>query len=119
MLGLTVLLGLGGVIAGAIGAHPPEGFLEDEEMRNGWRSAVYFLLFHVLVVLACADLAAASLGRFRLPVQLFIAGILLFSGSIFLLALGGPSWLGPVTPVGGLILMLGWAALFFQVVRAG
>ncbi len=49
----------------------------------------------------------------------FAAGVLLFSGSLYVLALGGPRWLGPVTPLGGLAFIAGWLALLWAGVRSG
>ncbi len=110
----TALLGLGGVIGGAIAAHPPEGFFAGEETRNAWNSASLFLLFHVLAILAIADLRNRRLAPFRSSVIFFLIGILLFSGSIFALAAGAPKFLGPVTPVGGLFLIGAWISLALQ-----
>jgi len=71
---------------------------------------VRYQLLHVPALLA-AGLLARSGGEVRLTVWLFVLGTLLFSGSLYALALGGPRWLGPVTPVGGVALIAGWIAL--------
>jgi uncharacterized membrane protein YgdD (TMEM256/DUF423 family) len=49
----------------------------------------------------------------------FLVGVLAFSGSLYLLALGGPRWLGPVTPLGGLAFVTGWLALLVAALRSG
>jgi uncharacterized membrane protein YgdD (TMEM256/DUF423 family) len=68
-----------------------------------------------------ALLAVALLLKWGVKVQLsgylFATGIVLFSGSLYLLALTGAKWLGPITPLGGLCFILGWAWLLFQVAR--
>ena len=119
VLAVVGLLGLCGVLAGALGAPPPEGFLVEEGQRSSWNSAVIFLLFHVLAILALANLREGTLAPFRLSGLLMFAGAILFSGSIFALSAGGPGWLGPVTPVGGLLLMAGWGALFLRLLVGG
>ena len=63
--------------------------------------------------MACADATLAQ------PAAGFVVGTVLFSGSLYLLALGGPRWLGPITPVGGLAFIVGWVALAVAAVRAG
>ena len=116
-LSATALLGFLAVVAGAIGSHPPEGFLDSPSAREGWNTAAAFLLFHALAALAIADLPKGSRGRFRATGNLFLLGAVLFSGSIFGLAAGLPSWLGPVTPLGGLFLLAGWLVLAVQLAR--
>ena len=116
---LVATAGIGGlgVVAGALGAHPPDGFLQEAAQRDAWNSASIFLLFHVLAVLGMGDLRNRSLPPFRLSALLFIIGILLFSGSIFILSAGGPRFLGPVTPLGGLFLIGGWVSFGIQLLR--
>jgi uncharacterized membrane protein YgdD (TMEM256/DUF423 family) len=56
--------------------------------------------------------------RTRVPTALFLGGAILFSGSLYAMALGAPLWLGAVTPVGGLLFMAGWATLILAAARA-
>jgi len=114
---LAALMGLSAVVAGALGAHPPDGFFPSGEGSKSWNSAVIFQMFHVLAILGVVGLGLGSACWIRAALLLFIAGSLLFSGSIYALALGGPGWLGPVTPLGGLALMGGWGCLFVGVLR--
>jgi uncharacterized membrane protein YgdD (TMEM256/DUF423 family) len=79
---------------------------------------VLYHLVHALAVLAIA-LGADRLRRPRLIATLFAAGIAIFSGTLYLLAITGHGWLGAVTPVGGLLLLAGWAALLFEGFRRG
>jgi uncharacterized membrane protein YgdD (TMEM256/DUF423 family) len=104
-------LGACGVICGSLGAHPIRAALEAAGMRAAWETAVEFQLLHcaALVGLAGWLRAPAPAGRCASwAARLWVAGILLFSGSLYALALGGPRWLGPVTPLGGLCLIAGW-----------
>jgi uncharacterized membrane protein YgdD (TMEM256/DUF423 family) len=79
---------------------------------------VLYHLVHALVVLAVA-FAADRLRRPRLVAGLFTAGIAIFSGTLYLLAITGTMWLGAVTPVGGLLLLAGWASLIVEGFRRG
>lgn len=117
LLGLIATLGGIGVVAGALGAHPPEGFFPSNESRGAWNTGVIFLLLHVLVVLAVGDLRDRSLEGFRVAALLFLLGAVLFSGSIFALTMGAPGVFGPVTPIGGTLLIAGWIALAYRLIR--
>jgi uncharacterized membrane protein YgdD (TMEM256/DUF423 family) len=99
MSALGPLLGFLGVALGAFGAHALKGRVDPEL----WRTAVLYQLVH-----AAAMLAAPSATRFWAP------GVLVFSGTLYALALGAPRWLGAVTPVGGLLLLAGWASLLIK-----
>lgn len=105
------ILGLIGVALGAFGAHGLDSTLQGLGTKAAWQTAVEYQMWHTLALLALARLPA-SRPRLALAAGLcFILGILLFSGSLYWLALDGPRWLGPVTPVGGLLLIVGWLLL--------
>jgi uncharacterized membrane protein YgdD (TMEM256/DUF423 family) len=106
----AALVGAVAVVAGAFGAH---GLAERVEPRQleAWRTASQYALLHAVALLALGLFGVASGRSVRWPASLWLAGVVLFSGSIFLLVLGGPRWLGPVTPLGGLCLIVGWIAL--------
>jgi uncharacterized membrane protein YgdD (TMEM256/DUF423 family) len=106
-------LGLVGVSAGAFGAHALRDVLAARNATGAWETAVFYQLVHAVTVFALAlrgaAPSAAPAARHRRRAALcWIVGVLLFSGSLYFLALGGPRWLGPVTPVGGLALLAGW-----------
>ncbi len=111
---------LTGVGLGAFAAHGLKGSLEADKLSAFQTGVDYQLLHSVLLVLV-----AVLAGRDRAFVwagDFYLAGILLFSGSLYLLALGGPRWLGPVTPLGGLSFMVGHGLLawaFFRIGAAG
>jgi uncharacterized membrane protein YgdD (TMEM256/DUF423 family) len=105
---LTALIG---VVLGAFGAHALKGRLEPA-MLQSFEVGVRYQLYHALALLAVAWIM--SMARTRLAqasAVCMLAGVFLFSGSIYGLALGGWKWLGPVTPIGGVTLMVGWLLL--------
>ena len=105
MLAVIGVCGAIGVIAGAFGAHALRDPLEVSERLGVWQTAVLYNLLHAVACLA-ATLGTAR--RMRGAVWLWLVGIALFSGSLYSLALGGPRWLGPITPLGGAFLIAGW-----------
>lgn len=103
-----------GFLAVALGAFAAHGLRErlDPAMHAVFETAVRYQFYHALALLAVAWLAGvAGEGRARAAGGLFIAGIIVFSGSLYLLALTGIRWLGAITPVGGLCLLGGWVVL--------
>jgi uncharacterized membrane protein YgdD (TMEM256/DUF423 family) len=110
------VLGAAGVALGAFGAHALKDTLQAAGTRDAWETAVRFQLLHAAALLGLAAWLRAAPAPARAiawAARLWAAGTLLFSGSLYLLALGGPRWLGPVTPLGGLSLIAGWIALAF------
>ena len=107
------ILGLTGVALGAMGAHALKVTLVERGMTQAWETAARYHLFHAVAALAVAawvraqPVGGSSRSMFW-AARLWCLGTLLFSGSLYWLALGGPNWLGPITPVGGLALMGGW-----------
>jgi uncharacterized membrane protein YgdD (TMEM256/DUF423 family) len=107
-LAIAALLGASGVAFGAGGAHALRSVIVPEYLAT-FETGVRYHLIHAVALLA---LALGGGGRpIALPAALFTIGIVLFSGSLYALALGAPTRLGIVTPFGGLALLLGWLAL--------
>ena len=103
------------VALGAFGAHALENRI-NVVMLDVYDTAVQYQMFHTLAFLALHMLARESSASIS-PVavaRLFIAGIVLFSGSLYLLAITSMTWLGMITPIGGILLLAGW----FQLARA-
>jgi uncharacterized membrane protein YgdD (TMEM256/DUF423 family) len=107
------LLGFLGVATGAFGAHALKSRLTPE-MLAVWHTAVLYHLLHAAVLLALALFAKASGTDIRWGARCFLLGILLFSGSLYALALSGIRPLGAVTPLGGLAFLAGWAWIVFR-----
>jgi uncharacterized membrane protein YgdD (TMEM256/DUF423 family) len=103
------------VAAGAFGAHFLRSVL-DQHMLTTFETAVRYQMYHALglCVLSWAIERDQNL-RFVTVGWLFTAGILLFSGSLYGLSLGGWRWLGPITPLGGAAFISGWAILAWNV----
>lgn len=106
------LFGLTGVVLGAFGAHALRDTLAAHGTASTWETAVHYHLFHAVALLAVGLARPPAAPWLRRAGFAWGAGITLFSGSLYLLALGGPKWLGPVTPLGGLGFIAGWAAVF-------
>jgi len=106
------VLGCASVAAGAFGAHGLRDSVTPERLA-AWQTAAHYGLVHSGVLLALALYASATGRGITLPAALILAGVVLFSGSIFGLVLFELRWLGPVTPIGGLCLLAGWASLLW------
>ena len=116
---VTALSGLMGVALGAFGAHGLKGKIS-ESLFSAFQTATYYQLFHTLALLALvilmSQLSVVPKG-FVVACFLWMVGIIFFSGSLYILALNGPGWLGPITPFGGLLLMSGWVSLLVGSLR--
>ena len=111
---VAAILGFLGVAFGAFGAHGLRERLSPEMMAV-FEIGVRYQMYHVFAMLAVAA-AIAHFGRARLLLVAgwsFIAGVLIFSGSLYALALTGTGMFGAITPIGGVGLLLGWACLAF------
>lgn len=106
---------LGGfaVMFGAFGAHLLKSRIDAEQL-GWWQTGVQYQMWHALAVLA---LGLSGLVWVRLPAWMLAAGSLLFSATLYAMALGGPHWLGAVTPLGGLAMIAGWALLAWRAAR--
>lgn len=109
---IASLFGVTGVILGAFGAHALRARLDPAQLTS-WTTGVQYQLLHAIALLAIALWTQGS-GRSLGPTPwLFAFGMLLFSGSIYGLVLTQWRWLGPVTPIGGLLLIAGWLSLLW------
>jgi len=121
---LTLVLGAAfmfvAVALGAFGAHALKGRLTSD-MASVWQTAVQYHAWHALALFALGLLMLHFPERAGLGLAgwLFVAGILLFSGSLYVLALTGVRGLGAVTPFGGVAFLAGWAVLVWAISRAG
>lgn len=105
LIGVT---GASAVLLGAFGAHALRGVL-DARGAELWHTAVNYHAWHALALAVAAGLGRGRSGRVAMAA--FVVGIVLFSGSLYALALGAPRWVGIITPFGGLAFVAGWLAL--------
>lgn len=112
---IAAALGFLAVALGAFGAHG----LKDLLARNGttdiWEKAAFYHFIHAVMLFVLAERDTLP----KLAWNCFLAGIVIFSGSLYLLAVTDLRWFGAVTPVGGLCLLAGWLALALDKGRAG
>jgi len=109
-LRVAAVLGLLGVALGAFGAHGLKDVLQSHQAIAVWEKAAFYQFVHAVMLFVLA---------FRLPLVRgpwwsFFVGILLFSGSLYLLALTQVKWLGAITPFGGVSFLVGWLWLAFK-----
>ena len=104
---LGAILAFIGVGLGAFGAHSLEGIVTPERLDT-FETGVRYQMYHALALLVVGALPVKGQ---RAAMFMFI-GSLIFSGSLYILVLSGISWLGAVTPIGGVLQLIGWALLF-------
>lgn len=107
----------GAVLAGAFGAHLLQNQLTPE-MLAVFETGARYQLFHSLAILVCAlAIARWPLRKIRLAGLFFVMGVVLFSGSLYLLAYSGISQFGILTPIGGTCFLIGWFLLAWTAAR--
>lgn len=104
------------VAAGAFGAHALKNMLSPERLQT-WHTAVQYHAWHALGLLLIGLASSHFQIDLSLPVLLLLAGIFIFSGSLYVLCLTGVGWLGAITPFGGVAFVLGWLMLGFKLLR--
>ena len=105
------------VLMGAFGAHALKDKLSEYSMSI-YDKAVFYQIFHAVGILVVSILGQLFTTQdFNISGWLFIIGILLFSGSLFLLSFTGIKWLGAITPIGGTMFIVGWFLLFFKILK--
>jgi uncharacterized membrane protein YgdD (TMEM256/DUF423 family) len=120
LLIVAALSGFMAVALGAFGAHGLRGRLSPE-MMSVFQTGVQYHFYHTLALLGVAILLLLP-GQLNAPVLVlsglcFIVGTLLFSGSLYLLAITELRWLGAITPLGGVAFLVGWLALTWCAVK--
>jgi uncharacterized membrane protein YgdD (TMEM256/DUF423 family) len=105
------------VITGAFGAHALKARLS-EEMLATYEVAVRYQIYHAFGLIVVSWAASQwNSGLISTAGWLFVAGILIFSGSLYILSLTGIRWLGAITPIGGLAMIVGWLCLVWVAIR--
>ncbi|MBO0938856.1 DUF423 domain-containing protein [Fibrella sp. HMF5335] len=115
------LLGLIGVAIGAFGAHGLRAKLTAAGRMDTFETAVKYQFYHALALVLVGILMQQLANNPDAVKYLgwsgygFLIGVLIFSGSLYVLCLTGVTWLGAITPLGGLFMIAGWALLFWAV----
>ena len=110
-------LALLAVALGAFGAHALRARLEPRDLEI-FETAVRYQMYHALGLIGIAWLSTRLAGPLTgWAGWLMVAGTLVFSGSLYLLVLTGPRWLGAITPIGGLMLIAGWLLVVVAILR--
>ncbi len=109
------------VILGAFGAHSLKNNLNTQNLEI-WQTAVNYQFYHTLALLFLSTFSRFKSRLINLASWSFIFGIILFSGSLYLLATKellnlSPSFLGPITPIGGALFILGWISLLLAAIK--
>jgi uncharacterized membrane protein YgdD (TMEM256/DUF423 family) len=118
----AAIFGALAVVAGAFGAHGLQGLLTPKYL-DVWHTAVQYQFYHVFALLFLATIAKENNKAINACYYLFTLGIIFFSGSLYLLScceLLGWDWLifmGPITPIGGLLFIAGWIVLAITAFR--
>ena len=118
--GLLTVAGASGAIAVMLGAFAAHGLKAQLSpyLIGVFETGVLYQFIHTLAILACGIMLQLKLGAksqkyFFIAAICFIIGILCFSGSLYALALTGIKWFGPITPLGGLLFIIGWGVFSF------
>ncbi|HEX6589948.1 MAG TPA: DUF423 domain-containing protein [Longimicrobiales bacterium] len=118
-LALGALFGAVAVAAGAFGAHALEARLAADRLAI-FETAARYQMYHALALVAVGLVVALvphARGLATGAGWAFVAGTVVFCGSLYLLALGGPRWLGAITPIGGVCFIAGWVLLGLAALR--
>jgi len=115
---LTAIFGFLSVALGAFGAHSLKNIL-DEYGKSIYEKAVLYQMFHTVALFAVGVMQHLNKETsFSVAGWGFFVGIILFSGSLYLLATTGIKWLGAITPIGGVAFLFGWFWLVVSIIKA-
>ena len=107
---IAAVMGAIGVAMGAFGAHALKEKVEPS-MLDIWNTATLYLLIHAIALLLVHLLGQAKTSNLQVSGLCFMAGAIVFSGSLYILVLSGQKWLGAITPIGGTLFIVGWVTL--------
>ncbi|MEM9443854.1 MAG: DUF423 domain-containing protein [Verrucomicrobiota bacterium] len=110
LIRIAAVFGFLGVTLGAFGAHGLKEILEQNQTTDHWKTATFYHLVHAVVLFVLATWAPQKSWAFGF----FAIGIIIFSGSLYILCVTGIKWLGAITPIGGICLLLGWLLIILH-----
>jgi uncharacterized membrane protein YgdD (TMEM256/DUF423 family) len=112
------VLGLLGVAIGAFGAHALKAMLESAGRADTFETGVRYMFYHAIALVLVGILSKEFPGNtINWSGNAFLLGTLIFSGSLFLICFTGINVFGAVAPIGGTLLVIGWALLFWSVLK--
>ncbi|MDZ4815273.1 MAG: DUF423 domain-containing protein [Verrucomicrobiota bacterium] len=106
---MSGIFGAIAIMIGAFGAHALKSHLQSLGTTAIFETAVLYHLAHAVALLALSNISNATVTKWC-----WACGIIVFSGSLYIMAVTNARWLGAITPIGGLLLIVGWLALCFQ-----
>jgi uncharacterized membrane protein YgdD (TMEM256/DUF423 family) len=110
------ILGMLGVIMGAFGAHALEDILTSNGTLDTFQTGARYHMYHALFLLAVGVVSEFGTSKWlRLSTWFAIGGTVIFAGTLYLLAILNLRWMGAITPIGGLLLILGWFFLLLHI----
>lgn len=112
----ATILGALAVGTGAFGAHALQDSLSPQRLET-WNTAVTYQMWHVLAILVLTLVSKVFELELKWSINLMIAGIFIFSGSLYTLCLTDISWLGAITPIGGVCFILGWLLVSIKIIN--
>lgn len=104
------LAAVGGFVAVAVGAFAAHG-VSDPKAQEWLRTGSAYGFMHTMATFACATFMSIGARRARLAPVFFLSGVVIFSGSLYAMAAGAPRWFGAITPIGGVLFLIGWGVL--------
>ena len=114
---LGSIFGFFTIALGAFGAHGLKNILINNETTDIYNKAVLYQMFHTLVLLFLGLYQELGKNIHMLTGLSFVLGILIFSGSLYILSITNIKWLGAITPIGGLFFLIGWISLFIYSIK--
>ncbi|WP_439882388.1 DUF423 domain-containing protein [Pontibacter sp. MBLB2868] len=116
---IATALGALSVAIGAFGAHALAPMLQATGRTDTFETAVKYQMYHTLALLAVGLLLfRVEQPALQVAAWCFFLGIVVFSGSLYTLCATGITWLGAITPIGGTLLIVGWGAMFYAILKA-
>ncbi|EGG93043.1 hypothetical protein IMCC1989_1796 [gamma proteobacterium IMCC1989] len=115
--------GMIAVVLGAFGAHALKASI-GASLLSAYQTGIQYHFIHVLALVGLALFILRLPATVTVPLPLvlagclWMAGVILFSGSLYGIAIGAPSWFGPITPLGGLLLIVGWLCFAVGIARS-
>ncbi|MFC3414900.1 DUF423 domain-containing protein [Algoriphagus hitonicola] len=117
---VAAILGALAVGIGAFGAHGLEDILAKNGRTETFETAVKYHFYHAITLLLVGILSNSRVGYLRgmsFSAINLIIGIIIFSGSLYILSITNITWLGAITPIGGIAFILGWVGIFWTVTK--